>query len=436
MRAELVGGHVQRITATMVAGRHVAMVDVRVPGETIHVVLVGGMGVGVIDAQQRDRWRRASAAPPSSSQDRWRAHISGARVLCVTERAVELARDDLTWLAESGRDGSLRLEQREMGEMDTVGRDTLERRGAAIVRDLERSCDSGRREALQRALAASITRVDRRATAVRGDLARAQAADEAACRAQLFVAEASRAPRGATKLVATDWTSGEALEVELRLDPARSAREQVEALFRRARRLKEGAKIAQARLAETEAAREKLARIFTELAAADCDFDVLEARARAAAPRDLKLPPRTPATRGHARRNVARPPFRTFLGPAGALILVGRGAAQNDELTMHVARPHDLWLHAKNHAGSHVIVRLHKGSACPADVLVEAAHLAVHFSDAHDEPMVEVQYTPRRYLRKPRGSAPGLVVVDREKVILLRREDQVLRKLLDAEVIS
>jgi predicted ribosome quality control (RQC) complex YloA/Tae2 family protein len=129
-------------------------------------------------------------------------------------------------------------------------------------------------------------------------------------------------------------------------------------------------------------------------------------------------------------------PYRTFVGASGATILVGRGAADNDALTLHVARAHDLWLHAKDRQGAHVVVPLDRGASCPPDLLVEAAHLAAHFSDARDERVVDVQYTPRRYLRKPKGSAPGLVIVDREKVLVLRREDATLQRLLEAERVT
>ena len=114
--------------------------------------------------------------------------------------------------------------------------------------------------------------------------------------------------------------------------------------------------------------------------------------------------------------------------------MVGRGAAHNDELTLHVARPRDLWLHAKNWTGAHVVVPLGKGMSCPPDLLVQAAHLAAHFSDARGERTVEVSYAPRRYVRKRKGSAPGAVVVDREKVLLLRKEPATLRRLLESEV--
>ncbi len=82
-----------------------------------------------------------------------------------------------------------------------------------------------------------------------------------------------------------------------------------------------------------------------------------------------------------------------------------------------------------------MVVALEKRASCPPDLLVEAAHLAAHFSEARDERIVDVSYTPRRYLRKPRGSAPGLVVVDREKVLVLRKDDELMRRLLESEIL-
>jgi len=309
---------------------------------------------------------------------------------------------------------------------------------------------AAQREALGKALSRALARITRRINAVRGDLARAGEADALAQRAQLFVAEAARARRGSTRLVATDWSSGEPREVVLEIDPARGAHQQVDAMFQRARRLKEGARISQERLQSAERMQAALETIATELATTEePDFESLTARARAAAPRDFKVPAvsalagqasalagqaQTSAAPSKRKQDQAKPPYRTFLASSGARILVGRNAEKNDELTLHVARPRDLWLHAKNRKGSHVVVPLAKGAVCPPEVLAEAAHLAAHFSDAREEDLVEIQHTPRRYVRKPRKSPPGLVVLDREKVMLLRRRPEVLRGLLEREI--
>jgi predicted ribosome quality control (RQC) complex YloA/Tae2 family protein len=318
-----------------------------------------------------------------------------------------------------------------MAEDLAVDRACLEERGAGIADALVVAGVEDRRSALRRALARAIVRVRRREAAVQGDLAKMESADAVAQRARLFLADAARAPRGVDRLRAFDWSTGEAVAIELPIDPARSAKEHLDGVFRRARRLKEGAKIARARLGETQAALGQLEEARSMLTP-DADLDRVEAMARSAAPRDFKLDPALPV-RTRTPSPGQRPPHRTFVGASGARILVGRGAAQNDALTLHVARPHDLWLHAKDRGGAHVVVALEKGASCPPDLLVEAAHLAAHFSDARDERIVDIQYTPRRYLRKPRGSPPGLVVVDREKVFVLRKDERLLRRLLDSE---
>jgi predicted ribosome quality control (RQC) complex YloA/Tae2 family protein len=293
------------------------------------------------------------------------------------------------------------------------------------------------REALLRAIAKAVGRIDRRIHAVRGDLAKMQAAQVRAAHAQLFVVKAAKAPRGAKALKAVDWSTGEPQTIEMTLDPAKSAQEQVEALFKQARRFKAGLQVAQARLAEAESVRAKLAALSTALQDPDAILDAIETQARSAAPRDFRLNALSATGAGKLSDGQgARPAYRTFVGASGRRILVGRGAAHNDELTLHVARPRDLWLHAKNIAGAHVVVRLDKGASCPPDALVEAAHLAAHFSDARGERIVEIAYTPRRYVRKPRGSAPGAVVVDREKVLILRKQDDLLHRLLQAELLE
>jgi len=80
-----------------------------------------------------------------------------------------------------------------------------------------------------------------------------------------------------------------------------------------------------------------------------------------------------------------------------------------------------------------VVVPLEKGHEAPADLLVDAAHLAAHFSEWRGETQVEVTYVARRHVRKPRGSPPGLVTVDRDKTLVLRVDPARLAALLARE---
>jgi hypothetical protein len=445
MHGPLVGGQVQRVGLSALAGREVALLKVRIPpapgalrGENAHLVVAAGMGVGVVDERDRARLRDALRGAVAADQSRWRAHIEGGRIVGVGKGAVAVAREGGIWRigAESAGGLVLAAQPASSSAIEPESQD-LSAHGARMVEKLVRAEWGGQRDALRRALVKAITRLDRRIDAIRGDLARMQGADANAERAQLFVAQAAQAPRGATKLTAIDWSSGEARTIEMSLDPARGAQEQLAASFQRARRLKAGARIALVRLSDAESARAALAAIEPLALGQDVDLGRLEAQARSVAPRDFRFESTGTSPAGaRSRPQAPLPPYRAFTGMSGARILVGRGAAHNDALTFRVASPHHLWLHAKNRTGAHVVVPLDKGQTCPADLLVEAAHLAAHFSEARDEHLVEVQYTPRRYLRKPRGSPPGLVVVDREKVIVLRREDAVLRRLLERETVG
>ena len=127
-------------------------------------------------------------------------------------------------------------------------------------------------------------------------------------------------------------------------------------------------------------------------------------------------------------------PYRRFASRSGMPILVGKDARRNDELTVTVARPGDLWLHAKGSAGAHVIVPgwSKQGNLDP-ETLLDAATLAAHFSDQRGESLVDVSYADRRHVRKRRGSAPGLVEVTAERVLLVRMEDERLGRLLASE---
>ncbi len=111
-------------------------------------------------------------------------------------------------------------------------------------------------------------------------------------------------------------------------------------------------------------------------------------------------------------------PFRVFQRE-GYDILVGKNARNNDELSFHFAAKNDLWLHAKDVTGSHVVIRLKAGKDLPPGVLEYAAQLAAFYSKRKSDTLVPVIYTPRKYIRKRKGDPPGLVAVDRMKVIMV-----------------
>ncbi|MFD2515015.1 NFACT RNA binding domain-containing protein [Pontibacter locisalis] len=115
-------------------------------------------------------------------------------------------------------------------------------------------------------------------------------------------------------------------------------------------------------------------------------------------------------------------PFRIFESE-GYKILVGKSAKNNDILTQRHTYKEDLWLHAKDVSGSHVVIKHQAGKTIPTTVLEKAAQLAAYYSKRKSDSLCPVMYTPKKWVRKPKGSAPGAVVVEREKVILVKPEN-------------
>jgi predicted ribosome quality control (RQC) complex YloA/Tae2 family protein len=114
-------------------------------------------------------------------------------------------------------------------------------------------------------------------------------------------------------------------------------------------------------------------------------------------------------------------PFRRFVVAGGFEVWAGRSSANNDELTVRHARPNDIWFHARGVGGSHVVLKVGSAAGEPAkEAIRQAASIAAYYSKHRNAKNVPVAYTEKKYVRKPKGSAPGSVVMEREKVIMVQ----------------
>lgn len=290
----------------------------------------------------------------------------------------------------------------------------------------ERALLEGRRwlrEPLRAALARSVRALEKLAE----EALRVPAAEDDRRKADLLKTNLRLVRRGAREVAVTEWTEEGPREVRLAIDPALAPQANMERYYRRYRRIVDSAARVAARIEEVRLREAALRALLLEVEAAPlATLPRLEKEARrlGAGPRRVAAP---------RRRDEPLPPYRTFRSLAGVAILVGRGAEQNDALTLRVARGNDLWLHARGIAGAHVVARLEKGKAPDQESLLDAAHLAVHFSDARGAPQADVAYTRAKHVRKARGSAPGAVTYSQEKVILLRVEPIRIERLLAEE---
>lgn len=119
----------------------------------------------------------------------------------------------------------------------------------------------------------------------------------------------------------------------------------------------------------------------------------------------------------------------TAVTPDGLTILIGKNNRQNDIITFKRAQHNDIWFHTKDIPGSHVILR--SGTLNPSLQSIEAAaHLAAYYSKASQSSNVPVDYTQRRYVKKPSGAKPGFVIYDHQNTIYVTPDETIIKSLL------
>jgi predicted ribosome quality control (RQC) complex YloA/Tae2 family protein len=119
-----------------------------------------------------------------------------------------------------------------------------------------------------------------------------------------------------------------------------------------------------------------------------------------------------------------------YISKDGWEIYVGKNNLQNDFLTFKLASGNDTWLHAKNIQGSHIIIK-NKGSkqSLPLDTLIQAANLAAYFSKAKKDNKVLVDYTLKKYVKKPKNAKPGMVIYSQEKSLWIKVDPEEIRNM-------
>lgn len=270
---------------------------------------------------------------------------------------------------------------------------------------------------------ARVRRLERALRAVEQDWEEASRAPEVRREAEALAAYLTKVPRGAERVEIPD-PRDPSIKLALELDPKLPPHENANRAFRRATKLE--------RALEAIPARRVL--LIDELVKARGQLERLEAGDR---PADL---PNAPMTRG-----VISPakPARSTLGPSATRgaevpaklqprryktsdgnweIWIGKTNEGNDYLTHRLARPEDYWFHVQGSPGSHVVLRRGKSKDEPSkDTLREVASWAAFFSRQKTSGTVPVMWTRKKYVRKPRGSKPGLAEVMRdEKTIFVR----------------
>jgi predicted ribosome quality control (RQC) complex YloA/Tae2 family protein len=229
--------------------------------------------------------------------------------------------------------------------------------------------------------------------------------------------------KGQKSIAIVDYYDPALPTLTLTLDPSKDAVWNMEDYFRKYHKFMGAQKHLHPRLDQAQQDVIRLEEKLSQLEEGLVDSDLSPTARKAPGTPSLK------GTRAPKSRPVPAQGYRTYTSADGLSILVGKTAKDNDHLTLKIAKPDDLWLHARGTPGSHVVVRLEKGATVPPETLKDAATLTLWFSDLRKSGKGEVIYTLRKFVKKAKGQKPGAVMVDREKSFWIELKNERLERL-------
>lgn len=282
--------------------------------------------------------------------------------------------------------------------------------GAREVEAIRHTAQQQRQTVLRR----HAKHLSRRIDALTSDLEKSHRYEQYAKYGELLKSNLGVLKKGDKEASLIDYFDEALPTLSLPLDPAKSPHANMDDYFQKYRKFLNAQREIAPRLTT---ARDELTRVREELH--DIDSNIWTPPTRPDTQRDATGSRRTSARnsgRG-THQDGRKGPFRRFESTDGFPIYVGRNAQENEELTHRFANSDDLWLHARGMPGSHVVVRLPKGTEAPAETLRDAAMLALLYSDLKKSGKGDVIYTRKKWVKKAKGQAAGTVTVTQEKSV-------------------
>jgi predicted ribosome quality control (RQC) complex YloA/Tae2 family protein len=230
----------------------------------------------------------------------------------------------------------------------------------------------------------------------------------------LLLNHLSEIKRGAEYIELTDYSTPEHKKIRLSLDPSLSPKKNAEAYFKKYQKAQTGIEKLNQRIDETENQIKQLSKIESDLLGKEkINLEKIESEL---ASLDLLKAPRPKKK----EKKKGRYSPCEYISADGFKILVGRNNKENDFLTFKIAKPDDLWFHAQNTPGSHVVLKKGERKKHPTNKAIEqAASLAAYYSQAKSSRKVTVIYTLAKYVKKSKNAPPGLVKVEKMKSLLV-----------------
>jgi predicted ribosome quality control (RQC) complex YloA/Tae2 family protein len=226
---------------------------------------------------------------------------------------------------------------------------------------------------------------------------------------------------GMRSITLADFETGQ--PVEIPLDPEKNAVQNAQKLYKQHQKLKRSRIAVEPLLAEVQTEIDYLEQVDLAIAQIDRYQHHQDLSALEEIRDELMQQGYLPDPDHRSQNSTPVTDFYRYLSPNGFEILIGRNNRQNDQLSFRLAGDYDLWFHTQEIAGSHTLLRLNPGTVADDADLQCAADLTAYYSRGRQSEQVPVVYTKPKYVYKPKGAKPGMVVYKHERIIWGRPQE-------------
>ena len=232
-----------------------------------------------------------------------------------------------------------------------------------------------------------------------------------------------RLEKRAKQVAVIDYSDPEQKTITISLDPRLTPAENAQKQFKKYNKARKSITHIKKQLLRLRHEERYLEQVYHDLEQSENKQELAEIKAELIAEGYIRE-----KKRGKGKKEAPLPPLK-FQSSEGFAILVGRNNRQNDHLIKNIAAKNDLWLHIKDLAGSHVIIRNNSAQAIPGKTLEEASVIAAFFSKGKNAKNVPIDYTQVKNVRKQKGAKPGLVYYENYQTIYANPDPETVEKL-------
>jgi predicted ribosome quality control (RQC) complex YloA/Tae2 family protein len=302
-----------------------------------------------------------------------------------------------------------------MGELTSSFPSVQELLNSYYTREINQEVFAQVRHQLSQKLINLLAKLKLKANTFKEKLQQSEVADTHKSQADLLMANLQHWQPGMKTISLPDFETNQ--PVAIPLNPEKNAVQNAQALYKKHQKLKRARIAVEPLLAAVQEEIDYLEQVEAALSVLETYRNTQDLQTLAEIREELIQQKYLDAPDYRSTDKNAAIEFHRYQTPSGFELLIGRNNRQNDQLTFRVAGDYDIWFHTLEIPGSHALLRVTPGTVAEEADLQFAANMAAYYSRARQSEQVPVVYTEPKYVYKPKGAKPGMVVYKQERIV-------------------